>query len=548
MEGNSVSLQVLQFPQTAAAGFGDASVVCENCPSSRENLALRCQRGYWEKQHQRAREREEKLKEEIEELKARIRYLEKELYGGKTEKSAGVSEQGSKKEQAEKKPRGHQAGAAGHGRRSYEHLPVVEEVYELDEEQRRCPVCGLAYQEFPGTEDSEEIEIEVRAYRRRIRRRRYTPSCRCGAGPGILTADGPAKLIPRGKLGTSVWTTILVEKYLYQRPISRILESLKGYGLDVAPGTVGDGLKRLAGLFEPVEQGIREKSRQEGWWHADETRWQVFELPEGKLTHRWYLWVFVSEQAVVYILDPRRSAEVVEDHLGEIEQGILCVDRYAAYKKFAKDRAGVTLAFCWTHQRRDFLKVVNSWPQLESWGQDWVEQIGGVFHLNHKRLACEIGSEGFVEADRQLRGALAEMEKRREAQLSEDRQDAECLAVLRSMKNHWDGLGVFVEHPQIPMDNSEAERKMRGPAVGRKNYYGSGSIWSGQFTAALFSVFQTLVKHEINPRLWLLEYLGACASNGGQAPGEISGFLPWEMSEEERKRMSAVRIRGEPAL
>ena len=116
------------------------------------------------------------------------------------------------------------------------------------------------------------------------------------------------------------------------------------------------------------------------------------------------------------------------------------------------------------------------------------------------------------------------------------------------MKNHWDGLGVFVEHPQIPMDNSEAERKMRGPAVGRKNYYGSGSIWSGQFTAALFSVFQTLVKHEINPRLWLMEYLRACASNGGQAPGEISGFLPWEMSEEERKRMSAVRIRGEPAL
>ena len=224
----------------------------------------------------------------------------------------------------------------------------MEEVYELDKEQLRCPVCGLAYEEFPGSEDSEEIEIEVRAYRRRITRRRYTLSCRCAAAAGIISAAGPAKLIPKGKLGISVWTTILVEKYLYQRPIARILESLKGYGLDVAPGTVGDGLKRLTGLFTPVEQAIREQSRQEDWWHADETRWQVFELPEGKLTHRWYLWVFVSPQAVVYILDPRRSAEVVEGHLGEIEQGILCVDRYGAYKKFAKDRAGVILAFCWT--------------------------------------------------------------------------------------------------------------------------------------------------------------------------------------------------------
>ena len=119
--------------------------------------------------------------------------------------------------------------------------------------------------------------------------------------------------------------------------------------------------------------------------------------------------------------------------------------------------------------------------------------------------------------------------------------------MLRSLKKHWDGLGVFVEQPQIPMDNSEAERRMRGPALGRKNYYGSGSIWSGQFTAALFSVFQTLVKHEINPRLWLLEYLQACAANGGQAPEDISAFLPWKMSEEEGKRMRAVRVRGDPA-
>jgi hypothetical protein len=30
------------------------------------------------------------------------------------------------------------------------------------------------------------------------------------------------------------------------------------------------------------------------------------------------------------------------------------------------------------------------------------------------------------------------------------------------------------------MDNNTAERAERGPVVGRKNYYGSGSLWSGQ--------------------------------------------------------------------
>ena len=521
-------------------------VLCESCPLKRENLELRCERGYWEKQHQRAAEREEKLKEKIEQLEARIRYLEKELYGRKTEKSSGGSEATSDEEK-EKRPRGHQPGARGHGRRSYEHLEVVEEVYELGGEESRCPICGLPYEVLPGTEDSEQVEIEVRAYRRKIRRRRYRRTCGCEGIGRTITACGPSKLIPKGRLGISMWAMILVEKYLYQRPISRILESLKGYGLDIAPGTVGDGLKRLAGLFTPVQEGIAEKSRQEGWWHADETRWQVFELPEGKLTHRWYLWVFVSPQTVVYILDPRRSAEVVEGHLGGIEKGILCVDRYAAYKKFVKDREGVILAFCWTHQRRDFVKVADGWPELEGWGQEWVHGIGNVFHLNHQRLSHEIGSEGFAQGDERLRQALEEMKNKREEELVRKGMEEECVSVLERMQRHWEGLRVFVEHPEIPMDNSEAERRMRGPGLGRKNYYGSGRIWSAQFTASVFTAFQTLLKWDINPLQWVGEYLEACAKNGGRPLADIAAFLPWNMTEEDRKRMRTVHIRGHPA-
>ena len=97
------------------------------------------------------------------------------------------------------------------------------------------------------------------------------------------------------------------------------------------------------------------------------------------------------------------------------------------------------------------------------------------------------------------------------------------------------------------MDNSEAERRMRGPGLGRKNYYGCGSIWSAELTSSLFSTFQTLLKWNINPRIWLLEYLSAsCAHAGGVPPQELSPFLPWKMSEAQRKRMKLKRIRGDP--
>src|SRR5215210_1252538 len=92
------------------------------------------------------------------------------------------------------------------------------------------------------------------------------------------------------------------------------------------------------------------------------------------------------------------------------------------------------------------------------------------------------------------------------------------------------------------MDNNTAERSERGPVLGRKNYYGSGSVWSGRLAAMLFSLFQTLALWGINPRVWLTVYLTvyltACAEAGGQAPANLEALLPWNLSEEQRRAWS----------
>ena len=46
----------------------------------------------------------------------------------------------------------------------------------------------------------------------------------------------------------------------------------------------------------------------------------------------------------------------------------------------------------------------------------------------------------------------------------------------------------------------------------------------------MFSVFQTLGLWGLNPYTWLHDYLTACAHNGGQAPQDLSRFVPWQMS------------------
>ena len=77
------------------------------------------------------------------------------------------------------------------------------------------------------------------------------------------------------------------------------------------------------------------------------------------------------------------------------------------------------------------------------------------------------------------------------------------------------GLTRFVDDLRIPLDNNASERQARGPALGRKNYYGSGALWSGRLAAAMFSLLATLSLAKLNIRKWLRWYLQSCVANGG---------------------------------
>ena len=106
---------------------------------------------------------------------------------------------------------------------------------------------------------------------------------------------------------------------------------------------------------------------------------------------------------------------------------------------------------------------------------------------------------------------------------------------LESLYRHWQGATLFVDHPDIPMDNNEAEQRLRTPVVGRKNYYGSGSVWSRIFTAMSFSLLQAYLRNGLDPQQVLLAYFDACAQHGGKPPEDLDPFLPLNLSEEQKR-------------
>jgi transposase len=416
-------------------------------------VQLKWEAHYWRRQHERLLEREAALKAEVEAHQATIRDLTQRLYGAKSEKSATPDSTGASKPASARK-RGQQPGSTGHGRTDRSALQVVTEVHDVREAEQHCPVCGDAFVLFHGPEESTIIEVQVQAHRRRIQRLRYKEMCQCAQVPGIVTAPPAPRLIPKSPLGVSVWARVLLDKYLYGRPTHRFCEELRHHGLPLAPGTLTDGLQKMAVLFEPVVQALYTRQMREKLFHGDETRWEVFEEVEGKTSHRWYLWVMRSASVVFYRMAPGRGADVPKAHCAKLQKDlievVLVCDRYSAYKCLAKGCDVLILAYGWAHVRRDFLKAARSWPELESWMWTWIDDIRDLYRVNAARLKAwdatvplDQQSSAFVEHHRELQSHLSRMQTRCEGHLAAKDLHVAKGKVLTSLHNHWGGLTVF---------------------------------------------------------------------------------------------------------
>ena len=496
---------------------------------------------YWQSRFDAAKEDQRELQAENAQLKAKLKLREKQLFERKSEKAkANSSEQAdSENKQTSNSPRGQQKGKAreNSSRRDYSHLPAKEEYYDVDEAQQSCPKCGQVNPLIASEDESEIIEIEVKGYRRKIIKKKRRKGCQCDNGlPAILTAKGPGRLLPRSPYGVSVWVELLLNKFRYAIPVNRSINRLEDIKMSLPAGTLTDGFARLLPLFGGLYEKIKEHNLSATLWGGDETGYKVFVPIEGKVGNLWQLWVFHNQQAVVYLLRSTRSAKVPLGYFDEQTTGILVVDRYSAYKKLARLYPGLTLAFCWAHLRRDFLDCATQWPALQAWAFEWVERINRIFHINNGRREVFFSGRDYQQEDQQLRQQIEALKEQVDQERSESYVPAGKRSVLESLNNHWDGLTVFVNHPEVPMDNNGSERALRLSKLIVKNSYGCMSDWSVKLTETLLSIFATLQLWKINPRIWLTSYLEACAENRGEVPENSNEFLPWQMPPERLKQ------------
>ena len=120
--------------------------------------------------------------------------------------------------------------------------------------------------------------------------------------------------------------------------------------------------------------------------HGDETSWRMQARGENGDGQRAWLWVGVSDAAVLIRIDPKRSAVAgMKLFEGMIERRVLVCDRYSAYGVICEELAAQR-ALCWAHVRRDFLQAAAGAKAKLPWSIKWLDAIGELYRCNKQRV------------------------------------------------------------------------------------------------------------------------------------------------------------------
>lgn len=463
---------------------------------------------------------EKQLSLEIDKLQSQMSKLQRMLFGPSSEKRKGNDGESGPGEKDEKKTQ------TGHGPKEQPNLPLIEETHDLDEGDKYCDLCGGVLEEWEGQEEeTEEISVVERVFFiKKHKQKKY----RCKCGGCIKTADKPPRLVNGGRYSTEFAVEVAVDKYLDHMPLERQSRKMKREGLHVTSQTLWDQIWALSQVLRPAYEALLPYIFSFSVICADESIWYMLKKGGRK---KWYIWGASCPYAVYYKLDPSRGGKIAEGLLGDFA-GTIITDGYKGYNGLA--RAGPNgelsirkLANCWSHARRKFVDCEQDYPLECKEAIDMIRELYKVelqvpdpWKLSEKEREEVFEVLGKLRNDKS-RPITKTIKTWAKKQLS--LPESTFRAAVEYLLGHWQGLTRFLDDPRIPLDTGQIERGFRGPAVGRKNHYGSKSERGTEVAAIFYSLIESAKLSGLNPKEYLLAATKAALENPGIA------LLPYEL-------------------
>lgn len=403
-------------------------------------------------------------------------------------------------------------------------LPRIEVLHDLSEADKICPHDGTALERI-GEEASEQLDVipaKVRVLRH-VRPKYGCPCCRAG----VKIAPVPAQLLPKSNASPSLLAQIVTSKYVDALPLHRQEKQFARYGVELSRATLANWMVRLGTVSViPVVNLLNEQLLSYPLVLMDETPVQV--VSSEKAEH--YMWVRAAgppgRRIILFDHDPSRGGAVPR-RLLDGYKGILLTDGYEAYAGVAA-ALGLVHAGCWVHARRGFEELIKLQPDPDS--------------ASHARTALNyIGQLYLVEreikeASLQTRVTVRSTRSRPIVEAFRSWLDGMAAAALpkgllgkavRYTLNQWPKLIVFLDHPEVPLDNNRTENAIRPFVIGRKNWLFSHSAAGATASANLYSLVETAKANGLEPHAYL-SYLFAHLPKAA-ALEHFEALLPWHV-------------------
>ena len=386
----------------------------------------------------------------------------------------------------------------GHGPREQPTLPTVEIRHELSADQRQCPACGGELTEMADqAETSERItSIKVTYQVERHVRQKY----RCACNGAVVTAPGPAQLMPGGRYAPEFAVGVAVAKYADHLPLERQVRMMAREGLRVDSQTLWDQIQALARHLEPTYEALGARALAAPVINVDETRWPRLGSSSPSAGT---VWGVHAPTVSFYRILPGKSTDEGRQVLGGY-RGTVVVDGFAVYQVLARDGPGFALAHCWAHTKRKYDDIAEQWPVACAEIRGLIGELYAVERLVPGPFPGDPAAQTVRKQLRQERSRpiLDRIWQWATVQVGLPRSDFG--KAVRYMLERWAGLTRFVDDPRISLDNNAAERALRGPVVGRKNHYGSRSLRGTEVAAVFYTLCETARLAAVDPHAFLV--------------------------------------------
>ena len=396
------------------------------------------------------------------------------------------------------------------GRRNLDLSKLPRYVVEILDEEREQPDSGCRR---IGFETSSQIMFRRGGFGVLVKRVAKYEVIRDGEATVELVPQ-PETLFPRALLHTSAIAHVLTSKFALGVPHYRLEQDLADQGVRLDRGTMSRYVEHAGNVLGAT---IVHAMWQDALAHAQvistdatgaliqPTKTKDGRAQPCKKGH--FFTAVVDCDAVLFAYTEQHTGEAVKRLFGDF-RGYLQADASNVYDILERGPPkdtddGIRLVGCWAHCRRYFFEAaICRYPV----GLQGLMRIRAIYAVDRDiRRAPAIARAAL--RDERMRPLIDDFFAWVQAAQSTAAGRNLATKALGYAANQRAELRRVLDDPELPLDNTRAERALRKIVVGRKSWLFYGSDAHAEAAAAIFSLIASCRLHRIDPFQYLEEIL-----------------------------------------